>query len=545
MARKRKPLPLLENITIEAVAAEGKCITRVDDQVIFVPFCVPGDVVDLQVVKKKHKYCEAKVVRFIKKSDVRQEPMCEHFGICGGCKWQNLPYEEQIKAKQKQVEDQLTRIGKIELPEFRPIMGSVKTQEYRNKIEFGCSNKRWFTAEELAQLPQKEEETITSLKERHAQNAIGFHITGAFDKIYPIKKCWLMDDLSNEIRNFVFEYADSHDYTFYDLREQHGLLRNMMIRNSNTGEWMLVFQFHYDEEGDEQRALELMQQVADKFPQISSLMYVDNQKGNDTINDLDLILFKGNDHIFELMEDLKFKVGPKSFYQTNTEQAYHLYCVAREFANLTGNELVYDLYTGTGTIANFVAHKAKKVIGIEYVPEAIEDAKVNSQVNNIENTLFYAGDMKDILTNEFIAQHGRPDVIITDPPRAGMHPDVVNVILNAAPNRIVYVSCNPATQARDLQLMDDHYKVAAVQPVDMFPHTPHVENVVLLEKRSDAEIKQKKKERREREKAIAEAKAAKEAEKLALEAAKAEDLTAEELAAKAEDLTAEELAAKK
>ena len=545
MARKRKPLPLLENITIEAVAAEGKCITRVDDQVIFVPFCVPGDVVDLQVVKKKHKYCEAKVVRFIKKSDVRQEPMCEHFGICGGCKWQNLPYEEQIKAKQKQVEDQLTRIGKIELPEFRPIMGSVKTQEYRNKIEFGCSNKRWFTTEELAQLPQKEEETITSLKERHAQNAIGFHITGAFDKIYPIRKCWLMDDLCNEIRNFVFEYADSHDYTFYDLREQHGLLRNMMIRNSNTGEWMLVFQFHYDEEGDEQRALELMQQVADKFPQITSLMYVDNQKGNDTINDLDLILFKGNDHIFELMEDLKFKVGPKSFYQTNTEQAYHLYCVAREFANLTGNELVYDLYTGTGTIANFVAHKAKKVIGIEYVPEAIEDAKVNSQVNNIENTLFYAGDMKDILTNEFIAQHGRPDVIITDPPRAGMHPDVVNVILNAAPNRIVYVSCNPATQARDLQLMDNHYKVAAVQPVDMFPHTPHVENVVLLEKRSDAEIKQKKKERKEREKAIAEAKAAKEAEKLAQEAAKAEDLTAEELAAKAEDLTEEELAAKK
>ena len=545
MARKRKPLPLLENITIEAVAAEGKCITRVDDQVIFVPFCVPGDVVDLQVVKKKHKYCEAKVVRFIKKSEVRQEPMCEHFGICGGCKWQNLPYEEQIKAKQKQVEDQLIRIGKIELPEFRPIMGSVKTQEYRNKIEFGCSNKRWFTSEELAALPKKEEDTVSSLKERHAQNAIGFHITGAFDKIYPIKKCWLMNDLCNQIRNFVFEYADAHDYTFYDLREQHGLLRDMMIRNSNTGEWMLVFQFHYDEEGDEQKAQELMQQVADKFPQITSLMYVDNQKGNDTFNDLELSLFKGNDHIFELMEDLRFKVGPKSFYQTNTEQAYHLYCVAREFANLTGDELVYDLYTGTGTIANFVAHKAKKVIGIEYVPEAIEDAKVNSQVNNIENTLFYAGDMKDILTNDFIAQHGRPDVIITDPPRAGMHPDVVNVILNAAPNRIVYVSCNPATQARDLQLMDDHYKVAAVQPVDMFPHTPHVENVVLLEKRSDAEIKQKKKERREREKAIAEAKAAKEAEKLALEAAKAEDLTAEELAAKAEDLTAEELAAKK
>ena len=532
MARKRKPLPLLENITIEAVAAEGKCITRVDDQVIFVPFCVPGDVVDLQVVKKKHKYCEAKVVRFIKKSEVRQEPMCEHFGICGGCKWQNLPYEEQIKAKQKQIEDQLTRIGKIELPEFRPIMGSVKTQEYRNKIEFGCSNKRWFTAEEIAALPKKEDDTVTSLKERHAQNAIGFHITGAFDKIYPIKKCWLMDDLCNQIRNFVFEYADAHNFTFYDLREQHGLLRDMMIRNSNTGEWMLVFQFHYDEEGDEQKAQELMQQVADKFPQITSLMYVNNQKGNDTFNDLELSLFKGNDHIFELMEDLRFKVGPKSFYQTNTEQAYHLYCVAREFANLTGNELAYDLYTGTGTIANFVAHKAKKVIGIEYVPEAIEDAKVNSQVNNIENTLFYAGDMKDILTNDFIKQHGRPNVIITDPPRAGMHPDVIKVILNAAPKRIVYVSCNPATQARDLQLMDDYYKVAAVQPVDMFPHTPHVENVVLLEKRSDTDIKQKLKERKEREKAIAEAKAAKEAEKLALQAAQAEDLTPEEIAAK-------------
>ena len=529
MARKRKPLPLLENITIEAVAAEGKCIARVNDQVVFVPFCVPGDMVDLQVVKKKHKYCEAKVVRFIKKSDVRQEPMCEHFGICGGCKWQNLPYEEQIKAKQKQIEDQLTRIGKVELPEFRPIMGSVKTQEYRNKIEFGCSNKRWFTSEELAQLPQKKDDTVSSLKERHAQNAIGFHITGAFDKIYPIKKCWLMDNLCNEIRNDVFEYADTHDFTFYDLREQHGLLRDMMIRNSNTGEWMLVFQFHYDEEGDELKAQELMQHVADKFPQITSLMYVDNQKGNDTFNDLELSLFKGNDHIFELMEDLRFKVGPKSFYQTNTEQAYHLYCVAREFANLSGNELVYDLYTGTGTIANFVAHKAKKVIGIEYVPEAIEDAKVNSQVNNITNTLFYAGDMKDILTNDFIAQHGRPDVIITDPPRAGMHPDVIKVILNAAPKRIVYVSCNPATQARDLQMMDIYYKVAAVQPVDMFPHTPHVENVVLLEKRSDEDIKRKKKEQAEKEKAIAEAKAAKEAEKLAQQQAEAaEDLTEEE-----------------
>lgn len=482
-SRKRKQLPLLENITIEAVAAEGKCVAHIDDKVVFVPFCVPGDVVDLQIVKKKHSYCEAKVVRFVEKSKVRQEPMCEHFGICGGCKWQNLPYEEQLKAKQQQVEDQLSRIGKIELPEFRPIMGSVKTQEYRNKIEFGCSNKRWFTAEELSMLPKKDDEDNSSLKERHAQNAIGFHITGAFDKIYPIKKCWLMDDLCNKIRNFIFDYANMRDYTFFDLREQHGMMRDMVLRNSNTGEWMLILQFHYDVPEDEDRAHELMQAVADTFPEISSFLYVDNQKGNDTFGDLALSVFKGTDHIYELMEDLKFKVGPKSFYQTNTEQAYHLYSVAREFAGLTGNELVYDLYTGTGTIANFVAKNAKMVIGIEYVPEAIEDAKVNSQINDISNTLFYAGDMKDILTNDFIAVHGRPDVIITDPPRAGMHPDVVNVILNAAPKRIVYVSCNPATQARDLQSLDVKYKVVAVQPVDMFPHTPHVENVVLLEQR--------------------------------------------------------------
>ena len=436
MSRKRKPFPIFENVTIEAVAAEGKCVAHVEDKVVFVPFVVPGDIVDLQVRKKKRSYCEATVIRFISKSNVREEPMCEHFGICGGCKWQNLPYSEQLKAKQQQVYDQLSRIGKVELPEFRPIMGSVHTKEYRNKLEFGCANKRWYTAEELAALPEG-----VGL----SGGAIGFHITGSFDKIYPIEKCWL--------------------------------------RNSNTGEWMLLVQFHYDEEGDDERAKALMQHIAEKFPQITSLFYVDNQKGNDTFNDLELTLYKGNDHIFETMEDLKFKVGPKSFYQTNTEQAYHLYSVAREFANLTGDELVYDLYTGTGTIANFVAKKARKVIGIEYVPEAIEDAKVNSNVNNIDNTLFYAGDMKDILTEEFIQKHGRPDVIITDPPRAGMHPDVVNVILGASPKRIVYVSCNPATQARDLALLDADYKVAAVQPVDMFPHTPHVENVVLLEKR--------------------------------------------------------------
>ncbi len=474
MSRKRKPLPILENVTIEAVAAEGKCVAHVNDMVIFVSFVVPGDIVDLQVRKKRHSYCEATVVKFVKYSELRIKPMCDHFGICGGCKWQNLPYSEQLKAKQQQVFDQLTRIGKIELPEFSPIMGSVHTKAYRNKLEFGCANKRWDTAEELQDMPEGIGLT---------EGAIGFHITGAFDKIYPIEKCWLMDNLQNEIRNSIRNYALENNLTFFDLRQQHGLLRDIMVRNSNTGEWMVLIQFHYDVEGDEQRALGLMQHLADNFPQISSLLYVNNQKGNDTFNDLDLILFKGNDHIFETMEDLRFKVGPKSFYQTNTEQAYHLYDVARRFANLTGEELVYDLYTGTGTIANFVAKRAKKVIGIEYVPEAIEDAKVNSEINKIQNTLFYAGDMKDILTESFVQEHGRPDIIITDPPRAGMHPDVVNVILGAHPKRIVYVSCNPATQARDLALLDVDYKVVAVQPVDMFPHTPHVENVVLLEER--------------------------------------------------------------
>lgn len=479
MTRKHKPLPLLEHITIESVAAEGKCIFHYDDKVVFVPFCVPGDVVDVQITKKKHSFMEGRVERIISYSKVRETPMCEHFGICGGCKWQNLPYEEQLKAKQQQVFDQLTRIGKVELPPFQPILGSVKTKEYRNKLEFGCANKRWYTKEEIAALPPKEEGQEGNLSE----SAIGFHITGAFDKIYPIKKCWLMDDLHNEIRNEISRYAKENSISFYDIRAQHGLLRDLMMRNSNTGEFMLLVQFHYNEEGDEQKAMQLLQHIADTFPQITSLIYVDNQKGNDTFGDLELTTFKGTDFIYETMEDLKFKVGPKSFYQTNTDQAYHLYCVARSFAQLTGGELVYDLYTGTGTIANFVAHQAKQVIGIEYVPEAIEDAKENSHVNGINNTLFYAGDMKDILTDDFIQGHGQPDVIITDPPRAGMHADVVKVILNASPKRIVYVSCNPATQARDLQLMDADYKVTAVQPVDMFPHTPHVENVVLLERR--------------------------------------------------------------
>ena len=483
MARNKKPLPLLEGVVIEAVAAEGKCLFHWNDMVVFVPFCVPGDVCDVQIRRKKHSFAEGEVVRFREYSNVRATPFCAHFGVCGGCKWQNLPYEEQIKFKQQQVKDQLTRIGKIELPEFRPIMGSVHTKEYRNKLDFGCANKRYLTKEQIQTLPNDESQSLKDVP------AIGFHITGAFDKILPIEKCWLMDDLHNQIRNEVRDYAMEHGLSFFDLRAQVGLLRDVIIRNSASGEWMVIFQFHYDHTSAEtlaeskEQATGLLQHIADKFLVITSLLYLDNQKCNDTIGDQDIMVFKGSDHIFELMEDLKFKVGPKSFYQTNTEQAYHLYSVAREFAGLTGNELVYDLYTGTGTIANFVAKKAKKVIGIEYVPEAIEDAKVNSEVNGIENTLFFAGDMKDILTDDFIAEYGRPDVIITDPPRAGMHPDVVKTILNAAPDRIVYVSCNPATQARDLQAMDAAYKVAEVQPVDMFPHTPHVENVVLLTKR--------------------------------------------------------------
>ena len=475
MTRKKKPLPLLEHITITDFAAEGKALARVDEMVVFVPWAVPGDVCDLQVRRKKHSFMEAEIVKLHTPSPLRTQPFCQHFGTCGGCKWQQLPYEEQLKMKQQQVFDQLTRIGKVELPVFRPILDSVKTQEYRNKLDFGCSNRRYLTNEEIA-----------SGKE-FARDAIGFHITGAFDKILPSEKCWLMDDLNNQIRNEVRDYAIEHGLTFFDLRQQVGLLRDVIIRNSNTGEWMVIIQFHYDETGGEQEAKGLLQHLADTFPQITSLMYLDNQKCNDTIGDQEILTFKGNDHIFEMMEDLRFKVGPKSFYQTNTEQAYHLYSVAREFAFSENSEiskpLVYDLYTGTGTIANFVAKKARKVIGIEYVPEAIEDAKINSEVNHIDNTLFYAGDMKDILTDDFIAEHGRPDIIITDPPRAGMHPDVVKTILRAAPQRIVYVSCNPATQARDLQELDADYKVAEVQPVDMFPHTPHVENVILLIKR--------------------------------------------------------------
>lgn len=472
MSRKKKSLPVLENITITDYAAEGKALAKVNELVVFVPFAVPGDVVDLQVRRKKHSYCEAEIIRFIKYSERRVKPFCQHFGICGGCKWQNIPYDEQLRMKQKQVYDQLTRIGKVNLPEFNQILGSVKTQGYRNKLEFGCSNRRWLTQEE-----------ITSGSDFTQMNAVGFHITGAFDKILPIEKCWLMDDLQNKIRNAIRDYAYEHDIVFYDIRKQCGLLRDIMVRNSDTGEWMVLIQFHYEKDEDEVIAKNLLQHIADGFPEITSLLYVNNQKGNDTFNDLNIEVFKGNDYIYETMDGLTFKVGAKSFYQTNTKQAYHLYSVVRDFANLTGNELVYDLYTGTGTIANFVSRYAKRVIGIEYVPEAIEDAKINSEINNISNTLFFAGDMKDILTESFISENGTPDIIITDPPRAGMHPDVVQTIIKTAPKRIVYVSCNPATQARDLSLLDNLYEVVAVQPVDMFPHTPHVENVVLLNRR--------------------------------------------------------------
>lgn len=471
MARKKKTLPLIENVEIIDIAAEGKAIAKIDDLVVFVPFAVPGDVVNLQVTRKKNKYAEGKVVSFVSFSPNRVEAFCEHFGICGGCKWQILPYEEQLKYKQKQVLDNLTRIGKIELPEIMPILGSKKTTFYRNKLEFTFSNKKWLTLEQLNEGVSFDEMNM---------NALGFHIPGCFDKVLDINKCWLQDDISNKIRNFIREYCNNKGYTFFDLRNRGGLMRNIIVRTSTTGELMLIVVFYENNRGERE---DLLNAIADKFPEITSLLYIINEKANDTITDQVVLNWKGNDFIYEEMEGLHFKIGPKSFYQTNSEQAYELYKVTRDFAGLTGDELVYDLYTGTGTIANFVAGKARKVVGIEYVEDAIEDAVVNSDYNNIENTLFFAGDMKDILTQDFINEHGRPDVIITDPPRAGMHEDVVNVILFAEPRRIVYVSCNPATQARDLALLDIKYKVTRVQPVDMFPHTHHVENVVLLERK--------------------------------------------------------------
>ena len=469
MARKKANYPLIESLEIVSVAAEGKALGRYNDVVVFVPMAVPGDVVDVQVRSKRRRFMEGYIVRFVKKSPMRVDPVCEHYGICGGCKWQHLPYEEQLRFKQEQVTDQLARIGKVDLPAVSPIIGSEKTFFYRNKLEFTFSSKRWLTDEEVA-----------SGTEFADNEALGFHIPNMFDKVLDIRKCWLQDDPSNPIRLAVREFCLENGYSFYNIREHKGLMRNLIVRTSTTGEVMAIVVFG---ENDPQRIDALLQHTAEKFPQITSLMYVVNTKLNDTIGDLDILLYKGNDHIFEQMEGLRFKIGAKSFYQTNSLQAYELYKIARDFAALTGAETVYDLYTGTGTIANFVARQCRKVVGVEYVPEAIEDAKVNARLNGIGNAVFYAGDMKDVLNERFIAENGRPDVVILDPPRAGIHEDVARTILTAAPARIVYVSCNPATQARDVALLDGAYRVTKIQPVDMFPHTHHVENVVQLMRR--------------------------------------------------------------
>lgn len=469
MSRKRKELPVIEGVEISDVAAEGKSIARVNDMVVFIPYGAPGDIVDIKLDKKRKSYAEAHIVAMKTPSTIRINPFCQHFGVCGGCKWQHIPYEYQLKYKRQQVVDALERIAKVDLPEVKDTLGSVRTTHYRNKLEFTFSNKCWLTFEEL-----------NSGKEFPDRNALGFHIPGAFDKVLDIKRCYLQDDISNDIRLFLRQYSIENGYSFYDLRAQEGLLRTMMIRITSTNEIMLVVVFGEDNKPSIEN---VMNALKEKFPQITSLQYVVNLKVNDTIADQEVIPYHGKEYVEEEMESLKFRIGPKSFYQTNSLQAYELYKVARRMADLSGDELVYDLYTGTGTIANFVAKKARKVIGIEYVPEAIADAKLNSEVNNIHNTEFYAGDMKDILTDEFVSANGKPNVMIVDPPRAGMHEDVVNVILNAEPERIVYVSCNPATQARDLALLDAKYSVVEVQPVDMFPHTHHVENVVKLARR--------------------------------------------------------------
>lgn len=473
MSRKRKPQPILPGITVTDFAAEGNALARVDtpngQMVVFVPFAAPGDVADIRIEKKRKSYAQGRIERLVAPSPVRVEPRCEHFGTCGGCKWQHVPYDVQLQFKQQQVKDALERIAKVDLPPFRPIKGSPHSWEYRNKMEYTFSNKRWLTFEQL-----------NSGEEFDDRRGAGFHLPGAFDKVLDINRCHLQIDLGNRLRLFIKDYAVKNGLTFYDLREQHGLLRTLMVRTTSTGQNMAVLSLGEDDPGATRALLDA---VVKEFPELTSVMYVVNTKANDTITDLDILPFHGPEYIVEEMEGLRFRIGPKSFYQTNSTGAYELYKVVREFAGLTGNELVYDLYTGTGTIANFVSRGARRVIGIEYVPEAIDDARVNSQDNDITNTLFFAGDMKDVLTDAFVAANGRPDVMIVDPPRAGMHEDVVKVILNAAPERIVYVSCNPATQARDLALLDTMYSVTQVQPVDMFPHTQHVENVVQLTKR--------------------------------------------------------------
>ncbi|UKJ08363.1 23S rRNA (uracil(1939)-C(5))-methyltransferase RlmD [Solitalea lacus] len=469
MAKKKFEPYIAEGVEIVDIAHDGRAIGRHNDRVIFVDKAVPGDVVDINVTYRRRQLFEGKVDVLHKPSEYRAQPFCEHFGICGGCKWQHLTYEGQLKYKQKQVVDALERIGGLSTETLTPILGSEKTAYYRNKMEFTFSNKRWLTEEDMDNRHNLEQ-----------TEALGFHVPQRFDKIIDIEHCYLQQDPSNSIRNAVRSYALEHKLEFYDLKEHHGFLRNLIIRTASTGELMVIVVFARN---DEDTINGLMNYIDNHFPQITSLLYIVNQKRNDTIFDQEVITFKGNDHIFEEMEGIKFKISPKSFYQTNSEQAYNLYKIARNFADFKGDELVYDLYTGAGTIANFVARKVKQVIGVEYVPDAIEDAKINSAINGIDNTLFYAGDMKDVLNAEFIAQHGKPDVVITDPPRAGMHADVVARINEMEPEKIVYVSCNPATQARDLALLSEKYEVAKIQSVDMFPQTIHVENVVLLKRK--------------------------------------------------------------
>lgn len=482
--RSKKEI-ILDNVVIEAVAAEGKALAHVDGMALFVQFAVPGDVVKVKVTKKKKNYMEGFILELIQPSEHRLQPFCEYFGVCGGCKWQPLPYPMQLEAKRQQVEDQLVRIGHLDLSHavpapgddkaIRPTLASDKTEFYRNKLEFTFSERRWL-------YPGENWEEISAVD----RLGLGFHVGRFFDKVLDVRKCFLQPSPSNEIRNFIRQYAIDHNLSFFNIRDHHGFLRNMVVRTTAKGEAMLILVFYYE---DVQARTALLDAISEQFPQITSLFYVINGKANDSISDQNCILYKGEEAIYETMENLRFKIGPKSFYQTNTDQAYKLYSVAREFAQLSGSEVVYDLYTGTGTIAQFVSSKASKVIGIEYVPEAIEDAVVNARGNNIDNCSFFAGDMKDVLTDAFIEKHGRPDVIILDPPRAGIHPDVARVILNAAPQRMVYVSCNPASQARDLEILCNttaengpKYRITAVQPVDMFPHTHHVENVVALEK---------------------------------------------------------------
>lgn len=465
MGRRKKDITLY-NLKIESVAAEGKSIARDGEQVVFVKEAVPGDVVDIRVTRKKKSFMEGYPILYHAYSEKRVEPFCEHFGVCGGCKWQHLDYEAQLEYKHQQVVDNLQRIGKVEIGEIHPILRSEKTKKYRNKLEFTFSNKRWLKKEEI-----QSEEPLE-------RNALGFHIPRLFDKIVDIEECHLMEEPTNKIKNVIRKYALENGISFFDIREQTGLLRTLMIRITDFGEVMVLVQFA---KNDIEIIKNLLSHVKETIPEITSLLYVINNKGNDTFNDLEVITFDGKDHIVEEMNGIKFKIGPKSFYQTNSAQAHNLYKVVVDFADFKGDELVYDLYTGTGTIANFCASKVKKIIGLEYVPEAIEDAKENSSFNNISNTDFFAGDMKDLLNEDFIEKNGQPNVVITDPPRAGMHENVVDLLMKVEPEKIVYVSCNPATQARDIQLMSSKYTVEKIQPVDMFPQTHHVENVALLE----------------------------------------------------------------